>query len=91
MRVIKKVLAFPLIVVVLLVGLIAKLFMKLGSLVAGVGILLLAIFAILALINRMWIQLGVFGILLVAMVLILLASAEVVLWSERTVKALKSI
>lgn len=49
MRVIKKVLAFPLIVVVLLVGLIAKLFMKLGSLVAGVGILLLAIFAILAL------------------------------------------
>jgi len=91
MRVIKKIVAFPLIILVSLLGLIAKLFIKLGSLVAGVGILLLAIFAVLALVNKMWTQLGIFGILFVAMLIILLAAVEIEMWAENAVEVLKGI
>ncbi len=91
MRVIKKIVAFPLIILVSLLGLIAKLFIKLGSLVAGVGILLLAIFAVLALVNKMWTQLGIFGILFVAMLIILLAAVEIEMWAENAMEVLKGI
>ncbi len=91
MRVIKKILTFPIIVLVTLVGLIAKLFIKLGSLVAGVGILLLAICAVLALINRQWTQLGIFGILIAAILLVMFASVEIEMWAENAVEALKGI
>ena len=50
--------------------------------VAGVGFLLLAIFAILALVNKMWLQLGIFAIIFSAGTVILLMSVHILFWID---------
>ena len=50
--------------------------------VAGVGSLLLAIFAILALVNKMWLQLGMFAIIFAAGAVILLMSVHILFWID---------
>jgi len=47
-----------------------------------IGFLLLAIFAILALVNKMWFQLGIFALLFVSGVVIMLLSVHILFWIE---------
>ena len=91
MRVLAKVAVFPLVIVLTLAGLLVRVFIKLGSMVAGVATLLLAICAILALVNKMWLQLGIFGIIFAAMMISLLTSAELQVWIDVATERLKSI
>ena len=58
MRRIKRILAVPIILILDLLKIVINLLIKAKGWVAGVGFLLLAIFAILALVNKMWLQLG---------------------------------
>ena len=91
MRALKKIVVFPLVIVLTLAGLLVRVFIKLGSIVGGVATLLLAICAILALINKMWLQLGIFGIIFAAMMLCLLASAELQVWIDVAKERLMSV
>ena len=91
MRVLAKIAVFPLVIVLTLAGLLVRVFIKLGSMVAGVATLLLAICAILALVNKMWLQLGIFGIIFAAMMISLLTSAELQVWIDVATERLKSI
>ncbi len=77
MKRVKRILAVPIILVLELLKLVINLLIKAECWVAGVGFLLLAIFAILALINQMWLQLGIFASLFVAGVVIMLMSVHV--------------
>ena len=74
MRRIKRILTVPIIIILDLLKIVINLLIKVECWVAGVGFLLLAIFAILALINRMWLQLEIFGILFVLGMVIMLFS-----------------
>jgi hypothetical protein len=56
--------------------------------VAGVGFLLLAIFAILALINKMWLQLGIFVLLFVSGFVIMLMSVHILFWIDKLKESL---
>jgi uncharacterized integral membrane protein len=58
--------------------------------VAGVGFLLLAILAILALINQMWVQLGIFIGFFAVGVVIMLMSAHVQLVIDELQSVLKA-
>ena len=80
MKRIKRVLAVPILLVLELLKIVINLLIKAECWVAGVGFLLLAIFAILALFNRMWLQLGIFLGLVFLLVLILFFSANVLFW-----------
>lgn len=91
MRVLAKIAVFPLVIVLTLAGLLVRVFIKLGSMVAGVATLLLAICAILALVNKMWLQLGIFGIIFAAMMVCLLASAELQVWIDVATERLKRV
>ena len=91
MRVLAKIAVFPLVIVLTLAGLLVRVFIKLGSMVAGVATLLLAICAILALVNKMWLQLGIFGIIFAVMMFCLLASAELQVWIDVATERLKSV
>ena len=91
MRVLAKVAVFPLVIILTLAGLLVRVFIKLGSMVAGVATLLLAICAILTFVNKMWLQLGIFGIIFVAMMFCLLASAELQVWIDVATERLKSV
>ncbi len=66
MRRVKRILAVPIILILDLLKIIINLLIKAERWVAGVGSLLLASFAILALINKRWLQLGIFAIIFAA-------------------------
>ena len=82
MRRIKKILAVPIILILDLLKIIINLLIKAECWVAGVGFLLLAIFAFLALINKMWLQLGIFAIIFAAGAVILLMSVHILFWID---------
>jgi hypothetical protein len=91
MRVIKKVLAFPVIVLLTVLNWILHLIIKAESLVSAVGLIVIGICIVLAIVNKMWLQLGIFGLVLVLGVVIVLLSAEFVVQVERTRNRLKSL
>lgn len=82
MKRIKRILAVLIILILDLLKIVINLLVKAECWVAGVGFLLLAIFAFLALINQMWLQLEIFGILFVLGMLILLFSVFILVWIE---------
>ena len=55
---------------------------KLGSVVAGVCTLIFGILAVLVLINKMWLQLGILALIYAAMMVVLFAAAEVQVWID---------
>lgn len=91
MRVIKKVLAFPVIVLLTILNWILHLIIKAESLVSAVGLIVIGICIVLAIVNKMWLQLGIFALVLVAGIVIVLLSAELVIRVERVRDRLKSI
>lgn len=82
MRRVKRILAVPIILILDLLKIIINLLIKAECWVAGVGSLLLAIFAILALINKMWLQLGIFALLLVSGAVIMLMWVHILFWID---------
>lgn len=82
MKRIKRILAVLIILILDLLKIVINLLVKAECWVAGVGFLLLAIFAFLALINQMWLQLEIFGILFVLGMLILFFSVFILVWIE---------
>ena len=82
MRRIKRVLAVPIILILDLLKIVINLLIKAECWVAGVGFLLLAIFAILALVNKMWLQLGIFVLLFVSGFVIMLMSVHTLFWID---------
>ena len=91
MRVLAKVLVFPLVVILTLAGLAVRVFIRLGSVVLGVSALLLGILAFLTLINKMWLQLGILGLIFAAMMVVMLASAELQVWIDLATESLKKV
>lgn len=82
MKRIKRVLVVPILLVLELLKIVINLLIKAECWVAGVGFLLLAIFAILAIFNKMWLQLGIFASLFVAGVVIMLMSVHILFWID---------
>ena len=75
MRILKKVLLFPIKLVLMFINLLLDLFMRVESLVAGIGGLFLLACLIYSLINRIWIHVGIlFGIIVVGVVFVLLTA-----------------
>ena len=82
MKRIKRVLVVPILLVLELLKIVINLLIKAECWVAGVGFLLLAIFAVLAIFNKMWLQLGIFASLFVAGVVIMLMSVHILFWID---------
>ena len=82
MRRIKRILAVPIILILDLLKIVINLLIKAECWVAGVGSLLLAIFAIMALVNKMWLQLGIFALLFVSGAVIMLMSVHILFWID---------
>ena len=82
MRKINRIMAIPIILILDLLKIVINLLIKAECRVAGVGFLLLTIFAILALVNKMWLQLGIFAIIFAVGAVILLISAHILFWIE---------
>ncbi len=91
MRIVKKIVIFLIIIVLSILSRLINLIIKAECWVAGVGFLLLAIFAILALINKMWLQLGIFALLFVAGVVIMLTSVHILYWIDVLMKRMESL
>ena len=89
MRILKKVLLFPLKLVLMFINLLLDLFMRVESLIAGIGGLFLLACLIYSLINRIWIHVGILsGIIIVGVVFVLL-TAEIKVGLEILLEKLK--
>lgn len=82
MIIMKKIMIFPVIIVLDMVRALLDLIIKAECWVAGVGFLLLAIFSVIALFEKMWLQLFVFGILFVVGAVVLFFSTNILLCIE---------
>ena len=77
MRILKKVLLFPVRLVLMFINLLLDLFMRVESLVAGIGGLFLLACLIYSLINRIWIHVGILSGIIVVGVIFVLLTAEI--------------
>lgn len=77
MRTLKKVLLFPIKLVLMFINLLLDLFMRVESLVAGIGGLFLLACLIYSLFNRIWIHVGILSGIIVVGVVFVLLTAEI--------------
>ena len=89
MKIVKKIVTFPIVIVLSVLRCLIDLIIKAECWVAGVGFLLLAILAILAVIKQQWIQVGVFAGLAGIGILLLFLSANIQVWIEKGLERLK--
>ena len=89
MKVIKKIVTFPIIIVLGILSWLIDLIIKAECWVAGVGFLLLAILAILAVIKHQWLQVGVFALFAGIGIILLFLSANIQVWIEDGLKRMK--
>lgn len=82
MRLLKKIALFPVLVLIAIMSTSLKLIIKAECWVAGVGFLLLAVFAILAAIKCQWMQFGVFLLIVIIGVLSLCLLSVIICWIE---------
>lgn len=78
----KKVLLFPIRMIVKLLGLLMDLFIKAECLVAGIGFLFLAICLIYSMVKQLWLQAGIFVAIIVVAIVFVLMTAEIKVWLE---------
>lgn len=91
MRIIKKILVFPLIILVAIIVSIMKLLIYVEAHLAGILAIIFGICVLLAVINHMWLQLGVFVIIIGAGVLMIVLSFQLFLWTEDFLNFLKRV
>ena len=89
MRILKKIIIFPIFVVLVLIKTLLDLIIKAECWVAGVGFLLLATLAVLAIIKQQWLQFGFFAVLAGLGLVILFLSANVQVLIEDGMEKLK--
>ncbi|MBQ3544475.1 MAG: hypothetical protein IJA34_05765 [Lachnospiraceae bacterium] len=77
MRMLKKVLLFPIKLVLMFINLLLDLFMRVESLIAGIGGLFLLACLIYSLINRIWIHVGILSGIIAVGVIFVLLTAEI--------------
>ena len=82
MRILKKVLLFPIRLVLMFINLLLDLFMRVESLIAGIGGLFLLACLIYSLINRIWIHVGILSGIIIVGVIFVLLTAEIKVWIE---------
>ncbi|NLT47117.1 MAG: hypothetical protein GXX92_01760 [Clostridiales bacterium] len=89
MKVVKNIVTVPIIIVLCLLKCLIDLIIKAECWVAGVGFLLLAILTILAVVKQQWLQIGIFAGLASLGIIILILSANILVWIERGLERLK--
>lgn len=82
MRVMKKVLLFPVRLVLMFIGLLVDLFIKAECYIAGIGGLFLLSCLIYSIINQVWGNVVLLTGMIVAGVIFLLLTAEIKVWIE---------
>ena len=90
MRIVKKIVIFLFIIVLSILSRLINLIIKAECWVAGVGVLLLAILAILAIIKHQWLQVGIFAGMAGVGAIFLFLSANIQILLEDSLERLKS-
>ena len=82
----KKIMLFPIRIIFMLVGILMDLFIKAECWVGGIAFLILAICVVLAVVNQMWLQVGILAGIVAAVVVVLFLTAEIKLCVEMIIE-----
>ncbi|MDD5899708.1 MAG: hypothetical protein PUC73_02225 [Lachnospiraceae bacterium] len=85
---IKKIMLFPIRVIFMLVGILMDLFIKAECWGGGIAFMILAICVVLAIVNQMWLQIGILAGIVGVGVVILFMTAEIKLCVEMIIEKL---
>ena len=91
MSAVKRIIVFPIILMLELLGIVISVLLKAECWVVGTGFLILAVFTVMALINKMWLQVGIFVALISIGMIMLGFSANIAVWIETFKDNLKHI
>ncbi len=91
MKILMKIFVLPILVLVAIMSTSVKLLIKIEEYVIGVSILLMGICILMAVINHMWLQLGIFILISTAIIMILFFSFQLDIWMEKLLESLKQI
>ena len=78
----KKVILFPIRMILMLAGVLIDLFIKAECWVSGSAFVILAVCIIIAVVNQMWLQAGILAGLVLIMVLALFLTANIKIWVD---------
>ena len=78
----KKVILFPIRMILMLSGVLIDFFIKAECWVSGIAFVILAVYIILAVVNQMWLQAGILAGLVLIMVLALFLTANIKIWVD---------
>ena len=78
----KKVILFPIRMILMLAGVLIDLFIKAECWVSGIVFVILEVCIILAVVNQMWLQAGILAGLVLIMVLALFLTANIKIWVD---------
>ncbi len=82
MRVLRKIVLFPIKLVLMVIGLLVELFIKVECFVVGIGGMFLVGCLIYSLVNQIWIHVGLLSGILMFGIIFVLLTAEVKVWIE---------
>ncbi len=89
MKIIRKICILPLLFVVFIASLCVKLLIKAETHIGGIFILILGICVVLALLNKMWLQLGIFMMMVLVVFMGLFISVVLDIWLDDLLETLK--
>ena len=78
----KKVILFPIRMILMLAGVLIDLFINAECWLSGIAFVILAVCILLAVINQMWLQAGILAGLVFIMVLALVLTANIKIWVD---------
>lgn len=78
----KKVILFPIRMILMLAGVLIDLFIKVECWVSGIAFVILAVCIILAVVNQMWLQAGILAGIVLIVVLALFLTANIKIWVD---------
>lgn len=84
----KKIMLFPIRIIFMLAGILMDLFIKAECWIGGIAFLILAICVVLAVVNQMWLQVGILAGIVAAVVVVLFLTAEIKLCVEMIIEKL---
>ena len=91
MKILMKIFVLLILVLVAIMSTSVKLLIKIEEYVIGVSILLMGICILMAVINHMWLQLGIFILISTAIFMILFFSFQLDIWMEKLLESLKQV
>lgn len=91
MRIVKRIMIFPIVILVAIMSTCMKLIVKAETYIAGVGIIFITACVVNVVIRHMWMQLGILAVIMFVAFMVMILSVKLDIWMEDMLATLKKL